>query len=153
MMKKRFIAIVLTVLCSVHFNFLLAQDEEGPIFHIVCDGAIQDINLYNQEKAKPEFILSKTKLYDAKSMFEISNLSPSDISAQNRSFGIYKADSWVMDIPASKKNKVFCLKTATLLAGLQAGKYEVYTLAIPSDPEIAKLVKPGRVKVCTIIVE
>lgn len=151
-MNKRLISIVAFSL-MMHFNFLLAQDEEGPVLHIVCDGVSQDITLFDTEKTKPEFILSKTKLYDAKSVFEISNLSKSDIASQNRSFFIYKDDSWIMDIPTTKKNKVFCIKSGDITNKLQPGKYEVFTIAIPSDPEIAKLVKPGRVKVCTIIIE
>ncbi len=152
-MNQRQIGVVILLLCSMQFNFLLAQDEDSPVLHIVCDGVQQDITLYNEDKATAEFKLSNKKIYSSTSIFEISNLSKTDRASQNRSFFIYKDDTWVMDIPSTKKNKVFCIKSTEIIKKLQPGMYEVYTIAIPSDPEIAKLVKPGRVKVCSIIIE
>lgn len=141
--------------CSflVNINRLHAQEEEKPVFSIVCDDLQQQAVLYEEEQKNIVFYLSRDKAYDEKSMFEITNLSKSDIKNQNRSFGIYKENTWMLDIPPIKKNKVFCLKTIDLIKLLGPGTFILNTMAIPSDPELAKLVKPARVPVCTLIIE
>lgn len=134
-------------------NHLMAQEEESPAFNIVCDDKQQQVVLYEEEKKDVVFYLSKNKVYDKGSMLEITNLSKSDMATQIRSFGIYEESNWVLDMTATKKNKVYCIKTQELINQLKPGTYIINTLAIPADPELAKVVKPARVAVCKLIIQ
>lgn len=137
----------------LNFNQLNAQEEEGPAFSIVCDGKQQQAVLYEEEKKDIVFYLSKNKIYAENSLLEITNLSKKDIKDQIRNFSIFNKSEWVIEIPPVKKNRIFCLKIAELMKQLSPGTYVINTMAIPSDPELAKLVKPARVEVFTLIIQ
>jgi len=147
-MKRLFLSISLMLIL-----FSMSQAQSDIQFRIICHDYTNEV--FVEDENKPFYRLKKDASYPNTSKLEVTNLNKQDMKEWTRKISVYNSnDESLFDIPEIHKNRVFCMPIQQLLAGLTKGEtITVCVTGIPKDPDMAQVVKLGKIVLLTIIVE
>lgn len=122
--------------------------------HIISINSKQVLKLNEEDDNADENIkLNLNFKHPAAAVFEAKDLKGS--KQWKRSYIIYdEQDNEILKLNASKKVNTQQVAIKELLKKLEAGKkYFLYTMATPSNPKLAAVVRVRRILLCAVIVQ